>query len=271
MHDDPLAAPEEQFERALEAIAPFYELDFGPIRADIGMYRELASAWAPARVLELGAGPGRVAIPLAEDGHQVTAVDASAAMLRRGCAPMRAAGVELLHADMRALPEQLGVFDLIICALGTFQHLLRRADQTAALRGAARLLAPDGRLALDLTAPRSEDLEPGSQPLRLEWVREDPCLGTVTKLAGQELAEPRGAPHPPDGAAPIAWLTYIYESTARRTAARFPLRVAITPGELEGLLRESGLQPNRWYGSWELEPLGRGERTIVLSSAAPRS
>ena len=193
-------------------------------------------------------------------------------MLNHGSAPMRDAGVSVVQADMRAPPATLGTFDLVICALGTFQHLLRRADQVATLCSAAQRLASGGQLALDITAPRSDDLEAGAQPLRLEWVREDERLGTVAKLSSQELAEPRDAAHPPDGVAPIAWVTYIYECAlehaVRRSVARFPLRVAISPGELEGLLREARLRPRDWYGSWELDPLGHGDRTIVLSSAA---
>ncbi len=268
MPDDPLAYTADQLERSLRTVAPFYDLDFGPLREDLEMWRQIAGAQRPARILELGAGTGRVALPLAADGHDVAAVDASPAMLALGCEPMRAAGIQIVQADIRDLPAGLGQLDLIICALGTFQHLLTRADQLAALTGAARLLAPDGQLALDLTAPRPEDLEPGPQPLRLEWTREHSCLGTVTKLASQELAEPRCASHPLDAAAPIIWLTYIYETADRRAAACFPMRAALTPGELEGLLRQAGLAPTDWFGSWDLAPLGHGDRTIVLSSPA---
>lgn len=275
MPDDPLAFSPQQLERSLQTIAPFYDLDFGPLQEDVDFWCQLASSRAPARILELGAGTGRVAVPLAQDGHHVAAVDASPVMLQQGCDRMRTAGVQIIHADIRELPQTIAAretqFDLIICALGTFQHLLTRADQLVALRAAAGLLAPAGQLALDITAPRPEDLEPGPQPLRLQWTREDPCLGLVTKLAGQELAEPRcptQTAHPTDAAAPIAWLTYIYETADRRALARLPLRVAITPGELEGLLHQAGLRPQTWFGSWDLAPLGHGDRTIVLSAPA---
>ena len=271
MPDDPFAFSTEQIERSLRAAAPFYDLDFGPLREDVELWRQLAGGWAPARILELGAGSGRVAAPLAEDGHDVTAVDASPTMLGLGCERMRAAGVRVVQADMRSLPDGLGEFDLILCALGTFQHLLRRADQLAALESAARLLAPGGQLALDVTAPRPEDLDLSPQPLRLEWTREHPSLGTVIKLAGQELAEPRCAEHPPDAAAPLAWLTYVYETAQRRAIARFPMRVALGAGELDGLLRQAGLAPASWYGSWSLDPLGCGDRVIALSAPAARA
>lgn len=271
MPDDPFAFSTEQIERSLRAAAPFYDLDFSPLREDVELWRQLAGGWAPARILELGAGSGRVAAPLAQDGHDVTAIDASPTMLGLGCERMRAAGVRIVQSDMRSLPDGLGEFDLILCALGTFQHLLRRADQLAALESAARLLAPSGQLALDVTAPRPEDLDPGPQPLRLEWTREHPSLGTVIKLAGQELAEPRCAEHPLDAAAPLAWLTYVYETAQRRAIARFPMRVALGAGELDGLLRQAGLAPASWYGSWSLDPLGCGDRVIVLSAPAARA
>ena len=158
---DPLAMSPAQVERSLEAIAPFYELDFGAVNADLDLYRQLASGFGRARILELGAGLGRVAIPLAEDGHDVTALDASPVMLKHGSTPMRDAGVSVVQADMRAAPATLGSFDLVICALGTFQHLLRRADQVATLCSAAQRLAPGGQLVLDVTAPALRRLRGG--------------------------------------------------------------------------------------------------------------
>ena len=132
--DDPLNWTGEEQERALRAIAPWYELDFGALTDDLAMYVDLVSAGE--RVLELGAGGGRIATPLAEHGCRVTAVDSSEAMLAAGESRMRAAGVDVVRGDMRCL--SLGEkFDLIVLGLSTFQHLLRRSDQLAAPAGGA--------------------------------------------------------------------------------------------------------------------------------------
>ncbi len=270
--DDPLRWSADDQERALAAIAPWYDLDFGGLDADIVLYRELASVGS--RVLELGAGSGRVAVPLADHGCRVTAVEMSPAMLHVGCERMTHAGVQVVQTDMRcpALDDSQP-YDLAMFALSTFQHLLRREDQLAALHAVAARLAPDGMLALDLTAPRPDDVDPAPQPLRLEWTRHAPDGTIVTKLATQELALERTSGDAVDRASPIAWLTYQYDATApdglvRRSLARFPLRVSLGAGEIYGLLREAGLQPHTWFGSWDLDPVGEGDRLIVLAGHA---
>src|SRR5678816_357802 len=65
------------------ADAALYDYEYRRRRADVVFYRELARKrlGERGRILELGAGSGRVTIPLARAGHDVVAVDASPAML----------------------------------------------------------------------------------------------------------------------------------------------------------------------------------------------
>src|SRR5690349_2082832 len=66
------------------ADAALYDYEYRRRRADVAFYRELARTRlgsSGGRILELGAGSGRVTIPLARAGFDVVAVDASAAML----------------------------------------------------------------------------------------------------------------------------------------------------------------------------------------------
>src|SRR5438128_9240335 len=76
----------------------------------------------PGRVLDLGCGTGRVAIPLAALGHRVTAVDLSEEMLRVAGAKATAAGVRLdrVRANIVALDAMRDVaFDSVICLFST--------------------------------------------------------------------------------------------------------------------------------------------------------
>lgn len=268
--DDPLSWSADDQEHALRAIAPWYDLDFGPLTDDVAMFEELASAGQ--RVLELGAGSGRIATPLAEIGCHVTAVDSSEAMLAVGEQQMRETGVDVVRGDMRCL--QLGEeFDLVLFGLSTFQHLLRREEQLAALRIANLHLAAGARLIIDWTAPRSDDVDPSSQIMHLEWVRQAESGELVTKSAAQELASERSCGLAVDRGSPIAWITYQYDAIneggeLRRSLARFPLRVNLNAGEMAGLLAEAGLRPVDWFGSWDFEEIGEGDRLIVIAEAA---
>ena len=268
--DDPLNWSADDQVRALRAIAPWYDLDFGPLTDDIEMLRELAAP--PQRVLELGAGSGRIAVPMAINGFHVTAVDSSEDMLAIGERRMNQAGVSIVRGDMRCL-NLTQQFDLVLFGLSTFQHLLRRQDQLAALTVARRHLAPAGRLLIDWTAPRPDDIEPSPPIMHQQWIRESDNGELVTKSASQELALERHCGDALDRALPIAWITYQYDAIdelarVRRSLARFPLRVNLNAGEMAGLLAESGLRPLDWFGSWDLAPIGEGDRIIVLAESA---
>ncbi|MBI4613119.1 MAG: class I SAM-dependent methyltransferase [Planctomycetes bacterium] len=122
---------------------------------DVGFYRDLALA-AGGAVLELGCGNGRVAIPLARAGARVTGLDRSPEMLAAARAKEAAVGsaglVEWLQADM--LRPALGKsFSLVYAAANTLLVLSSVTAQKEALAAARSLVAPDGRLALDVFHP----------------------------------------------------------------------------------------------------------------------
>ena len=263
-----MGSPAAEREAAISAIAPWYDLDFGGLREDIDFYRELLRGGAAGGVLEMGAGPGRVALGLA-DSAEIAAIEDSPAMLAVGRGQMEAAGIRVVQADMRCVrvPELLGGSALVVFALSTFQHLLARADQLAALRTAAAHLAPGGCVVLDLTAPSPSDIDAAPQGLSLEWTRTDADGRIVTKQASQEIVFGRG--EGVDAASPIAWITYIYDATdvagrTERSVARFPLRAGVTAGEVAGLFHEAGLRATDWFGGYDLSPAGEGDRLIVV-------
>jgi SAM-dependent methyltransferase len=114
-----------------------------------------------AAVLELGAGVGHVALPLAARGFRVTAIEPAAAMLEqlRVQAAARGLSVRALHATSESVPCEPAEFELalIVDAL----HFM-----DAALTGGelARVLAPGGTLAIVLC-------ELGDTPFMREVVR----------------------------------------------------------------------------------------------------
>ncbi|EFL29650.1 methyltransferase [Streptomyces viridochromogenes DSM 40736] len=100
------------------------------------------------RVLDLGCGTGASTAALAAvlPGADITAVDASAGMLRRAADRPWDRPVRFVHAPVERLDEVgvSGPFDAVFAA-----YLLRNvADPDAVLTTAHRLLAPGGRLAV---------------------------------------------------------------------------------------------------------------------------
>jgi SAM-dependent methyltransferase len=102
-------------------------------------------ALSPGRALDLGCGSGRQSVLLAENGWEVTAVDAVKRALRAGCRRAREKGVhvEFMQGDVTQL-EELGItgpFDLLLDS-GCFHNLSVNARRRYA--GGIAHLAPPG-------------------------------------------------------------------------------------------------------------------------------
>ena len=103
------------------------------------------------RVLDVGGGPGRYTLWLAERGYRVTLADLSPALLaiaqqRIGSAsPEVGERVEaIVEADARDLSAwTAGAFDAVLC-LGPFYHLPAPSDQAQVAAELRRVLAPGG-------------------------------------------------------------------------------------------------------------------------------
>jgi SAM-dependent methyltransferase len=113
-------------------------------------YRDAFFALVPepgAATLEVGCGEGRVARDLVARGHAVTALDPSPTLLH-AAAQADPAG-RYVEGVAEALPFEDGAFDLVVA----YNSLMDVADMPAAVREAARVLAPGGRLCACVTHP----------------------------------------------------------------------------------------------------------------------
>lgn len=111
---------------------------------------KLAEHLQPAsRVLDIGGGPGRYAIWLAQRGHTVSLADLSPELLEIARVKVAEANVretvrEIVEADACDLsrwPDS--TFDAAL-SLGPFYHLTETADRDAAARELARVVKPGG-------------------------------------------------------------------------------------------------------------------------------
>jgi ubiquinone/menaquinone biosynthesis C-methylase UbiE len=110
------------------------------------LYRLLPAP--PARVLDVGGGPGTYAAPLARHGYRVHLVDAmplhvEQALQVAGGDP--AADFTAVLGDARDLQEPAGSQDAVLL-FGPLYHLTEAEDRRQALAEARRVLRPGGRL-----------------------------------------------------------------------------------------------------------------------------
>jgi SAM-dependent methyltransferase len=251
------------------ALARLYDLDLVDDPGDLDLYLALADR-ADGAILELAAGTGRLAVPLALAGHPVTAVDLDAAMLDR--ARQRAARegvgdgrIAFVEADLLGLHlHDAGRFALAFIALNSLMLLGDRAAQRTAVRVLADHLAPGGIAAVDVWLPDAEDLARFDGRVILEWPRTDPETGHVVTKAGS-------ANH--DAATAKVTLTSIYEVGAQggapmRWVRRDVLRL-VGADELAAFAEDAGLTVELIAGGYDLAPLGPGSERAVLIATKP--
>jgi SAM-dependent methyltransferase len=133
--------------------AVWHDVECASYTADLDLWRELAEA-AGGPVLDLGCGTGRVALDLAERGHDVTGVDSEPALVRALAARARERGLRV-HAEVAdARSLALGArFALAIAPMQVAQLLGGEQGRAAMLAAARMHLQRGGLLAVALADP----------------------------------------------------------------------------------------------------------------------
>ena len=209
-------------------------------------------------VLELACGSGRIAIPIAEHGINVTGVDYSEPMLSLARQKARDKNVEVkwIHADARQLEtgRRYGTILLLANALWHFHTL---ADFENCIRTVKHHLAPNGLFVLSVFVPNVAILsrDPGVRYPYQDYTDEE--TGELIHVT----------------------MTYRYEpdtQTARsvhyvgdtdEVVGGLNLRMYF-PQELEALLRYNGLKIQEKFGDWDRSAFGPGSRHQLCLCAA---
>lgn len=229
-----------------DAFARYYDADYRNYDDDIDLILTLA-AESGDPVLELGCGTGRLLLPLAVQGHAVTGVDISPALLsiaRSKLAGWEGAPVELVQADMRHYELARRDYGLAFCMSNTLMHVTDPAGQMAVLRNAHRHLRAGGLLLLDLFNPdvvRLAEID-GMQELADRWVDEG-SGAQVIKWVVRSV----------DWAAQIQETIFIYEESqpgGSRTVCPFVLRF-LWRHEAELMLQAEGFAVEAVWGDFE--------------------
>ena len=275
------------------ADAALYDYEYRRRRADVTFYRELARRRGADRILELGAGSGRVTLPLARDGHAVVALDQSEAMLARLRARIArlpapvAERITPVTGDLRTF-SVAGRFPLAIAAFNVLEHLYTRGEVTACLQRIAAHLAPGGVFAFDVQLP---DLAWLLRDSTKRWARTrftDPTTGramfystnhdydpvsqiALIRLYYEPADEPgRESPGLPGrpGRVSTAPATHSVDRDRRRPAAVRVVKLSqrkFFPAELEALVAHAGFRVLERYGDFSFRPLdGTAESQVLV-------
>ena len=227
-----------------DPLANLYDLEYAH-DYDLSFWLALAEREA-GLVVEWGAGTGRLAVPLAGAGHDVTAVELSGEMVGRG--KRKGSTVAWVVGDMRSAQLERR-YGLAVCVFNSFLCLTSVDDALTFLRNARDHLSPGGLLSIEVSAFSPEELvdPPGGPELRHDFTRALPD-GRLDRLSVSRY----------DAASQLMQMRLFYEwydasgALENRRAHDLTIRI-VGRDELLLMLRLSGFEVEAVYGGFEGE------------------
>jgi len=234
---------------------------------DVAYWSSLVRDMAPARMLELACGTGRLTVPLARLGviDELVGVDSSRPFLERLLDRLLGESlqtrVEAVAGRMQEPPAS-GAFDLVVIAFNSLAYLTGVEDRRACLSSIRSLLAPGGAFAFDLVAPRYDFLAEALLPC--PPVRVDADHAAVDHGVRRFV---RSYTDSYDASTQTLRSTNRYEIFYED--GRVEHRIAdldwhiYFPAELDLLLEEAGFEVVERYGGYDRSPWGPASRRYL--------
>lgn len=200
------------------------------------------------RVLEMGVGTGRLAIPMAASGLEVHGIEASPEMVEQMRAKEGGDAIPVTLGDFAEVRAE-GQFDFVFCAYNTFFSLPTQDAQCRFMTSAAAQLAPGGRLLLEVFVPDVsafhddqvvEDAAMADGHTGVDVERHDPVTQQI--FYARVIAKVRWARHR------YCW-----------------------PPEIDLMARLAGLELESRWGGWDEEPFTRSSKRNVSVYRLPAS
>jgi SAM-dependent methyltransferase len=211
----------------------FSEEKFGHAALNVPKVIQL-SGRTSGKLLDLGCGPGRYAVPLAREGFNVTGVDRTRLLLDRGkeYAASKGVQVEWVQEDMRRFVRP-NTYNLIISMFTSFGYFEDMRENKTVLENVFTSLAPGGALFMDLAG--KEIVARKMQPAGVEILPNGDVFIERRQIVDDwQKAE-----------------TEII-TISKGQMRRFPIRLWIfSAGELKGLLSDAGFTKIKVYGSFD--------------------
>ncbi|HEY0755112.1 MAG TPA: class I SAM-dependent methyltransferase [Ktedonobacteraceae bacterium] len=248
-----------------DSIAPFYDIEHAHFDEDLDMYRNFAELCG-GKILELACGSGRLLLPLAREGYTLVGVDTSERMLEIARGALAKEGLtarcQLVQQDMCSLqlPDK---FRLALIALGSFGHVITRAQQRLALLAIRQHLSKGATFILDISNEDARYMEALSGQMLHQgtWQQEDGSY--VTHFLSPASSNSQH----------LLDLTHFYEvhhqgGNVQRHVAQTSLYL-FERNETELLLTLAGFRVKDIYGSYEFGPYEHDSaRLIFIAEAA---
>ncbi|MET0426727.1 MAG: class I SAM-dependent methyltransferase [Actinoplanes sp.] len=224
---------------------------------DDDLFMALLAERTAHRVLDLGCGTGRLAIAMADAGHEVTGVDPARPSLDAARRKPGAERVRWVEGSVEALPVRS--YEAALLTSHVAQFFVSDEEWLLALRQLRRSLVDDGRLIFDSRDPASR-----------RWAKWNPVDSRRTIVL-------------PDGGTVTSWTEV---TSVENDVVSFCHHFVFTDGdeltstatlrfrseeELRTTVEAAGFDVDRIYGGWSREPVGSSDdgELIVVALARP--
>ncbi len=237
--------------------AAAYDIIYGKWTDDLPFYISQIGEHRK-RVLELACGTGRLTIPLALQGLDLTGIDIEESMLARARekAEQEGAHIDWVHGDVRDF--NLGkVFDAVLFPANSISHLLDNKSVEAFLACVRRHLTEDGRFMFHTYNPILQVFTRDPNQRHPVGEYEDP-LGRGLVVVTES--------HAYDRALQVNNITWYcsFHDTGEEIVKPLPLRMFF-PQELDSLLRHNGFEIIAKYGGFDQSPFSsESDRQILV-------
>ncbi|MFD0266118.1 class I SAM-dependent methyltransferase [Streptomyces sp. NPDC127106] len=229
-----------QSQLTYDALADVYDLMYPPRSPDIDAAVDFLAALAPAtgRVLELGVGNGRIALPLSRRGLTVHGIDGSAHMLARLRERDPGGSVVVHEGDFTATTTGER-YDVVLIALNTFFAPTSSDAQVECMRRMREQLAPGGRVVVEAFDPLPFHRQEGERTSTRYLSPQSVMVDSTHVMRDRQLL--------------LVIHTVVDGSTPRPTQE--VIRYA-WPSEIDLMARLAGLRLVDRFAGWRREPYG---------------
>lgn len=244
-----------------------YDLDYAGYSAELPFYRMLVRDYVKegGAYVELGAGTGRLALPLARDGVRVHAVEPSKAMRKRLREKVRREG-EGVRERFTLDDGTAGDFDVpagvrasvIALPFNAVLHLDTRDELLRAFACVRRRIDDEGCFALDLTGPSWMVMSVGGLPWGRYDERTDPTSGARVLTCDETRY---------DAARRVLTSTFRFLEEGRRHGVELTLEQRMwTWQEVLHALAECGFVVERAFGDVDFAPFSEKSPRLLVAA-----
>ncbi|MFW5952701.1 MAG: class I SAM-dependent methyltransferase [Candidatus Natronoplasma sp.] len=221
---------------------------------DIPFYKKQVKKYGDS-VLELGCGTGRITIPIANEGYDITGLDLSKKQLERGKKKAEANGLDIgwINGDMRnfSLDKK---FNLIFTPFNTIHHVLTLEYMEKMLENVKNHLNPDGRFIVEFFNPDLDILNRDPTEVHDVIEYEDPeGKGKVKITESTDYEKAKQLMH----------LTWYYSHDGSKKEREWTIRVWF-PKEVDAIMKYNGFKIEHKYGDFDESPMTNNSAQQIL-------